>query len=208
MIMMSTPLRRAVLAAALSIPVFAASACGGAGEMGGMGHEPAARSASAGSSGTPVAPVNPADLMFVQMMIPHHQQAVQMSDLLLAKSGVDPDVRKLAEQIKAAQQPEIDQMQGWLDDWDVSDASTAGTDHSDHMGGLLTSDQLDALEDADGPTGQKLFLEGMIAHHEGAIQMADNVLGVGQDPRVKTLAETIARTQQAEITEMREMLRR
>lgn len=146
--------------------------------------------------------------MFVQMMIPHHQQAVEMSDLLLAKSGVHADVRTLAQQIKAAQQPEIDQMQSWLDDRGVDDSSMGGMDHSGHMGGMLTAEQLAALKDANGSEGQKLYLEGMIAHHQGAIEMANNVLGVGQDPEVEKLAESIVRTQQAEITEMEKMLGR
>lgn len=206
MIMTSRHLRRA-LAAVVTIPVFAASACSGAGEMSGMdrGSTPAPAGSATGVS--PSAE-NPADLMFVQMMIPHHQQAVQMSDLLLAKSGVDPDVSALARQIKAAQQPEIEQMQGWLTGWGIDDSSMGGMDHSDHMGGMLTAEQLEALKKADGPAGQKLFLEGMIQHHEGAIAMANNVLSGGRDPQVKKLAETIVTTQRAEITEMEKLLDR
>lgn len=183
--------------------------------MGGMDHSSSAPvspsgSDSTGSSSDSAAAhaVHPADVMFVTMMIPHHEQAVQMSDLLLAKSGVDPDVRKLAQQIKAAQQPEIERMQGWMTDWGIDDSDMGGMDHSDHMGGMLTAEQLDALKKANGPEGQKLFLEGMIQHHEGAITMANNVLSGGQDPQVKTLAETIVTTQQAEITEMEKLLGR
>lgn len=205
--MTNTRLRRA-LVAVVSIPVLAASACSGTGEMTGIDHPGSAPSSAGSASGASPSAVNPADLMFVVMMIPHHQQAVQMSNLLLDKSGVDADVRALARQIKNAQQPEIDQMQGWLDDWGVDDTSMGGMDHADHMGGMLTAEQLDALTKADGPNGQKLYLEGMIAHHQGAVEMANNVLGVGQDPRVHELATTIVSTQQAEIAEMRKLLDR
>lgn len=143
--------------------------------------------------------------MFAAMMIPHHQQAVQMSDLLLAKSGVDADVRELAEQIKAAQKPEIDQMKGWLADWGIDDSAMNRMDHTGHMDGMLSEDEIHELREADGPTAQKLFLSGMIAHHQGAVEMANNVLSGGTDPRVQELAEAIISTQQAEIATMQQM---
>ena len=201
--MMNQQFRRA-LVAAISIPVLSLAACGGAESA------PEAGSGSPGpaasDSAKPV--VNPADLMFVVMMIPHHEQAVQMSDLLLAKSGVDADVRKLAQQIKAAQQPEIDQMETWLSDRGVDDSAMGGMDHSDHMDGMLSAEEIKALTKADGPQGQKLYLQGMIAHHQGAVTMANNVLGVGQDPDIKALAENIVATQQPEIATMEKMLGR
>ena len=79
--------------------------------MSGMGHNSASPAAS--SSATPVGEFNEADVMFVQMMIPHHEQAVDMSDMVLSKSGINPEVQALAKQIKAAQQPEIDMMNAW-----------------------------------------------------------------------------------------------
>jgi uncharacterized protein (DUF305 family) len=205
---MSKRVRRA-LVAAVAVPVFALAACG-SDQMGGMGYGAGGPSARPDTSptGSVSTRVNPADLMFVMMMVPHHEQAVQMSDLLLAKSGVDADARRLAEQIKAAQQPEIDQMRGWLTDWGMDRPSMSGVDHSGHMDGMLSKEEIAALGAADGPTGQKLFLEGMIDHHQGAIEMANNVLGVGQDPEVKKLAETIVISQQAEITTMQQMLDR
>ena len=77
----------------------------------------AAPSTAQSSSAAPAVAHNQADMMFARMMIPHHQQAVQMSDMILAKQGIDPRVVDLAKQIKAAQGPEIDQMQGWLNQW-------------------------------------------------------------------------------------------
>lgn len=220
-IMMNRQFRRALVAAVSGVTL-ALAACGvGQQSDSGDGGGASAPSSAVPSAGTPSAGTpgagatspssvakNPADIMFVVMMIPHHEQAVEMSDLLLAKSGVDADVRKLAEQIKAAQQPEIDQMKGWLADWGIDDSRMNTMDHSGHMGGMLSKKQLEKLRKADGPTGQKLYLEGMIEHHQGAIDMANNVLGVGQDPDVKKLAEAIVVSQQAEIVEMTKMLGR
>ena len=201
---MNKQFRRALVAAVSGVTLTLA-ACS-AGEPG--AGAPSVSAPSAGATSPSSVAKNPADIMFVVMMIPHHEQAVEMSDLLLAKSGVDADVRKLAEQIKGAQQPEIDQMKEWLADWGVDDSHMGGMDHSGHMGGMLSKEQLEKLREANGPTGQKLYLEGMVEHHQGAIDMANNVLGAGQDPDVKKLAEAIVVSQQAEIVEMTKMLGR
>lgn len=155
---------------------------------------------------------NMADVMFVQMMIPHHEGAIEMSDMLLAKSGVDPDVVELAEQIKAAQGPEIEQMEQWLDDWGMPAMgdSMDGMDHGG-MGGIdgmagMTEEDMQALEQASGSEAGDLFLEQMIVHHEGAIDMADDVLDDGEHPGVRELAENIIASQAAEIELMRSML--
>lgn len=152
---------------------------------------------------------NMADVMFVQMMIPHHEGAIDMSDILLAKSGVDPEVVELAEQIKAAQGPEIEQMKQWLDDWGMPAMSDSmdGMDHGsmDGMAGM-TEEDMQALEDASGPEAGDLFLEQMIVHHEGAIEMAEDVLDDGEHPGVRELAENIIASQTAEIELMRSML--
>ena len=202
------PLSVAVSGVVLVLAACSAGQPGNSSEGGSGSTVPSAIAPSAGATSPGSVAKNPADVMFVVMMIPHHQQAVEMSDLLLAKSGVDADVRKLAGQIKAAQQPEIDQMKGWLDDWGIDGSHMNAMDHSGHMGGMLSKEQLATLRKADGPTGQKLYLEGMIKHHQGAIDMANNVLGVGQDPDVKKLAEAIVVSQQAEIVEMKKMLGR
>lgn len=146
---------------------------------------------------------NMADVMFVQMMIPHHEGAIEMSDILLAKSGIDPDVAELAEEIKAAQGPEIEQMKAWLDDWGMPEMNADGD-----MGGMdgMTEDDLESLEAASGPEAEELFLELMIVHHEGAIEMAEDVLDDGEHPEVRQLAENIVSSQAAEIERMRSML--
>lgn len=156
------------------------------------------------AASSPAASANAADVMFTQMMIPHHEQAVVMSDLILAKQGISAEVTKLAEQIKAAQQPEIDQMKGWLKEWGASEHS----DHTGHggMDGMLSQEQLDAIEDAQGTEAEKLFLTGMIGHHEGAVTMAKQVQAEGSDTEVRALADAIITSQQAEIDQMKKML--
>ena len=147
---------------------------------------------------------NAADVMFAQMMIPHHEQAVTMSDLMLAKQGISAQVTTLATQIKGAQQPEIDQMRGWLKAW----GATEGGDHMGHggMDGMLTQQELDSLKTAQGKEAEKQFLTGMIGHHEGAITMAKAVLANGSNTEVKTMAQSIITSQQAEIDEMKKLL--
>jgi len=140
------------------------------------------------------------DIMFAQMMIPHHQQAVDMSDLAI-ETTADPEVRDLAEQIRDAQAPEIETMNGWLAE------AGAGTSmgHDMGMGGMLSDDQMAALQDATGPEFDRLYLEGMIRHHEGAIRMTQMILG-SDNPEVRGLGEAIVDSQTAEIALMRRML--
>lgn len=144
------------------------------------------------------------DLMFAQMMIPHHEQAVEMSTLAETRS-TNPEVLALAKQIKAAQQPEIEQMQGWLDASGVS-ATEMDMDHMGHgMGGMLSTEQMDALENASGAAFDKLYLEGMIEHHEGAIQMA-HMITDSSNTEARELGDAIVKTQTAEIAKMKQLL--
>jgi len=143
------------------------------------------------------------DVSFASMMVPHHQQALEMSDIVLGKQGVDPQVTQLAQQIRSAQAPEIDAMNSWLQGWGVTPPPM---DHSGHMDGMLDEKQMDALRQADGPEAGRLFLEGMIEHHQGAADMARAELEKGQNPQAKALAEQIIASQEAEIAQMRSML--
>lgn len=167
------------------------------------------QSPSENTAETAVEP-NAFDVMFVGMMIPHHEEAVEMSDLLLAKEGVEAEVVELAEAIKAAQEPEIEQMQAWLDEWDSIPAEgmegMEGMDHGAEGGAVMSDAEMDALADASGPAAGDLFLELMIVHHEGAIEMAQDELDEGQHPDVLELARAIVDSQSAEIELMREML--
>ena len=151
------------------------------------------------------ADANDADVMFASMMIVHHEQAIEMSDIVLAKDGVAPEVVELAEQIKAAQGPEIEQLQGWLGDWGVNpeEQQMDGMDHGD---GMMTEDDLAALESANGPEASRLFLEQMIAHHQGAIEMAETELANGKNADALALAQAVVDTQSAEIETMQDLL--
>lgn len=154
------------------------------------------------ASDAPASGANDADAMFAAMMIVHHEQAVEMSDLVLGTEGVDPRVADLAERIKAAQAPEIEKMQGWLDEWGV-DAPAGGMDHGD---GMMSEGDMAALEAASGAEASRLFLEQMIVHHEGAITMAETQIADGQDADAVALAEDIVAAQGDEIAEMKEIL--
>ena len=150
---------------------------------------------------------NAADEMFAMMMIPHHEQAIEMSDAVLSKDGIDEAVRDLAQQIKDAQGPEIALMSGWLEDWGVDDHMMSGdTNHSGHMSGMMSDDSLDALDAASGDEAAQIFLEQMIVHHQGAIDMAEYEVDNGHDPDVVDLAQRIIDGQTAEIATMHELL--
>ena len=147
---------------------------------------------------------NDADVIFVQTMIPHHEQAVDMTVMLLGKSGVNPEVEALAKQIKAAQQPEIEMMNAWLEAWGRIQMSE-GPHHSGE-GGIMTEEKMQELDEANGPDGQRLYLEGMIRHHRGAITTAQTEINSGDHPDAITLAKDIADSQQGEVDAMRELL--
>ena len=138
--------------------------------------------------------------MFAQMMVPHHEQAVQMSDLLLAKPDLNRQVKTLAEQIRAAQAPEIATMTGWLQKWGAPTASEMGGMNGDD--GMLSAAELRQLGDADTQQAQQLYVQGMIGHHRGAVAMAQTEIDRGSDPDAIALARDIVRTQNVEIETM------
>ena len=151
---------------------------------------------------------NDADVMFAQMMLPHHQQAIEMSDIILAKDDIPADVAALAEEIKAAQGPEIAQLTDWLEQW--GEATEPQDGHGGHdmsmMEGMLSDDELEQLSDAQGADAARMFLEQMIAHHQGAIAMAEEEVEGGRYHPAVELAQTIIDTQQQEIDTMRDLL--
>jgi uncharacterized protein (DUF305 family) len=182
---------------------------------------------------------NQADMNFVHMMIPHHQQAIEMSDVVLGKQGIDPRVVDLAKQIKAAQGPEIETMQGWMSQWgmggmgvmpgmdhggmsgmpglDGSDTPTAtstpprgsmmpGMGDMSGAGGMMSQADMDALKNAQGVEASKLFLAGMIKHHQGALTMAQDEIKNGQFADAVAMAKSILDSQQKEIDTMNQIL--
>ncbi|QSE87744.1 DUF305 domain-containing protein (plasmid) [Rhodococcus pseudokoreensis] len=195
---------------------------------------------------------NQADVTFAQQMIPHHAQAIEMSDVVLAKDGIDPRVIDLANQIKAAQGPEIERLQGWLTEWGQSSMpmatsgmmtpgqsmpmatsgmmtpgqsmpmATSGMmtpgqsmpmsgmempgDSGMGVSGMMSAEDMTALQNAQGVDASRLFLTQMIAHHQGAIAMAQTEIDSGQYPEAVAMARTIADTQQQEIATMQNIL--
>jgi len=142
-----------------------------------------------------------AEIDFLTMMIPHHEQAIEMSELALTRSD-DDEVIRLAEQIKSAQGPEISQMRSLLAEFGIEEDSSS---HMAHMHGMLDVDEMATLEKANGIDFDRLFLSGMIKHHEGAIDM---VALVGDSMRLSTLGEAIFTAQNEEIAKMQVMLAR
>lgn len=154
---------------------------------------------------------NDADVAFAQGMIPHHRQAVQMA--ALAEDRADnPEVRQLAERIEAAQAPEIATMTGWLEargedvPEETMDHSAMGHGSSDPMPGMMSAEDLATLEQAQGAEFDMLFLEMMIEHHTGALEMARTQQSEGENAEAVALAEKIEADQEAEIATMRRLL--
>ena len=142
---------------------------------------------------------NDADVMFAQMMIPHHEQAIEMSDIALdPNTGASAAIIALATQIKGAQDPEISQMKNLLTTWDQP-TEMGSMDHSSMMDGMLTPEEMDTLGQLKGAEFDKAWAKGMIAHHEGAIEMANDVLANGKNSEIRALANAVVSGQSTEI---------
>jgi uncharacterized protein (DUF305 family) len=155
---------------------------------------------------------NSIDVAFAQGMIPHHAQAVEMSELAATNTS-DPEVQALATEIIAAQGPEIALMTEWLTAWgaEVPDPGASMDENMELAGGMMMSGMisdadLDRLRSARDAEFDRLYLELMIQHHEGAIEMAQQELDGGDSPEATALAQRIIDTQQAEITRMEQLL--
>lgn len=169
--------------------------------------------ATADRSATPAPVPDHDDVSYLQMMIPHHGQALAVAELAATRAA-DPRVRAVAERIDAAQGPETWLMAGWLAERGIDVPSPEEDphdyDHGEHghhpMVGLLTDDEVAALAAADGAAFDRLFLAAMIRHHEGAIAMATDALAGATDPRVAEIARDVAAGQAAEAARMRRIL--
>jgi uncharacterized protein (DUF305 family) len=186
---------RAIAGLTALIVAIAVSGCSSSSDMG-MDHEGHTSGASGDLTG--------ADIMFLQMMIPHHQQAIDISDLALTKSS-DPELLALAKDIKDGQSAEIVRMSAWLD------AAKVGTDpgHSmgDSMGGMLSDVELAALKGATGKNFDLLWLAGMTGHHDGAIHMASMITDA-TNLEIKSFGQAIVTTQGAQNKQMAAMMKR
>jgi len=153
-----------------------------------------------------VADFNPADVMFAQMMIPHHEQAIEMSEIALDPTvGASDVVKSLATRIKGAQDPEIMTMKGFLSGWKMPTTM----DHSmmgDTMTGMLSTEDIAALSALRGADFDRAWMTSMIKHHDGAIEMAKVVVSGGKNAAVRALAEAVINGQDAEIIEIKKLL--
>ena len=149
---------------------------------------------------------NKADQKFVQEMIPHHEQAVVMSEMV-GNVEISTQTVALASEIMGAQASEIELMQGLLNEWDVESDPHAGHKMSgDESHGMMTDEELAELKNLSGADFEKMWLTKMLAHHQGAVKMAETVIADGKDSRVKTLAEQIVSQQQKDIAQINTLL--
>lgn len=210
-----TFIRSLTAAAAATTAVTVLAACGGSAEQasseGANPSPPTTASVTAGEH-------NATDVSFAKEMIPHHLQAVEMADLAPTRAS-SPDVKALAATIKKEQDPEIKTMSAWLTSWGepVPQDSDKGMDHSgmghsgmdsgmEEMPGMMTSEEMQKLEGASGPAFDTAFLQMMIKHHQGAVEMAkDEKVKGSYQPAVK-LADSIITSQTAEIQQMTKLL--
>ena len=197
-------LRRA-FAAAMSIAVLLLLGCSGPSSSGGGGSAAPTEAVSGVA-----ADVNQEDVRFARLMAPHHDQAVSMCEMVLSKKrGVKPEVRDLAEQIGKVRESQLETLNGWIQSWDPGgDLEPAEDENAPHHGGhgLMTERQMQDLDLADGPAAQKLLLEGMIRHHEGAVAIAEAEVTGGTYPDAVELAKEMVATQKAEIAAMQQIL--
>lgn len=186
----------AVIAAGLVL-----AGCSGGDNMSGMSMS----SSAAPTSAPAAAEHNDADVSFAQEMIGHHQQAVEMSQLVSSRS-TNTQVKDLATGIEKAQGPEIQQMTAWLSQWGASMTSAMPAMDHGSMPGIMSDADMQKLGQAGGAGFDRMFLEMMVSHHQGAIEMAKTELAKGANADAKALAQRIIDAQTAEITQMQQML--
>ncbi|MFD9698509.1 DUF305 domain-containing protein [Lentzea sp. NPDC059081] len=146
---------------------------------------------------------NSADVAFVRGMVPHHEQALDMSGLVTARTE-NPRVIEIAKRIADVQRPEIDRMNGWLRTWNapVEASSHTSHGHSDSHGMVDLGD----LANLDDTEFDRQWLSLMIQHHRGAVDMARTHLSAGTDPEARKLAQDVVAHQEKEIAEMESLL--
>ena len=215
---MALPQRCTAACGALTLTL-ALTACGGAEttdtDAGTDARSPSATapSASSAAAGEVSEEHNDADIAFAQMMTVHHREAIAMADLAPDRAE-SAEVKSLAEAISAAQGPEIETMTGFLRAWDAEVPEGMSTGGMGGMGGMdmgampgaMTPEMMDRLMAAQGAEFDRMFLEMMTAHHNGAIEMARTEQAEGQNPQALELAATIETDQTAEVEEMRQIL--
>lgn len=196
--------RQAVATLAAMVAVGALAGCGG--DNSAESPQTSAGSPTGDATGSASKEFNDADVSFATQMITHHRQAVEMAKLAPTRAG-SAKVKKIAAGIEAAQGPEIETMSGWLTAWGKPvPEEMAGMDMSGSMPGMMSTEDMDALAASSGADFDTKFLTMMIAHHQGALEMASTEMANGVNPAATALAEAIAKAQTAEIATMQAML--
>ncbi|MFG2773044.1 DUF305 domain-containing protein [Streptomyces sp. NPDC048350] len=201
--------RKLALTGVAAVASLLLSACGSANDSAGdaaSGTKPGSRPSAAGSPAAGA--FNDADVAFAQAMIPHHQQALEMAKLADGRAE-DTGVKKIVADVEKAQDPEIQTMRSWLKAWgrpESAGRSGHGAGHA--MAGMMSERDMKDLESLRGRAFDRKFAELMIAHHEGAVEMAKTEQKDGRDATAKKLADDVVRTQSAEIAELKKILDR
>ncbi|GGY55837.1 DUF305 domain-containing protein [Streptomyces tanashiensis] len=207
--------RKSALTVAVTATALLLAACGAEDGTSGMDHGGASPSVTVSPSATTTpgagaeagAPgaFNDADVMFAQMMIPHHEQALEMAGLADGRAE-DPEVKKLVAAIERAQDPEIQRMKAWLKGWGKPESAAHGSGHG--MSGMMSDQDMKDLAAAKGKAFDRTFAELMIAHHDGAVAMAKDEQRNGRNATARKLADDVVRTQSAEVAQLRTILDR
>ncbi|MFB8119839.1 DUF305 domain-containing protein [Streptomyces sp. NPDC056465] len=199
-------IRRVALVATAGTASLVLAACGSDDDAS-AGHDGHGPSFSAPASATASqGEHNGADVAFAKGMIPHHRQAVEMADLAPGRVQ-STEVEKLAGEIKKAQDPEIKTLSGWLASWGEEVPAEGAGDHSMHdMGGMMTAENMDSLKNASGKAFDTAFMEMMIKHHQGAVEMAKTEKAEGSFLDATKMADAIITSQTAEISRMNSLL--
>ncbi|MEV7889334.1 DUF305 domain-containing protein [Streptomyces sp. NPDC002817] len=204
--MSTTRTRRAALMAATVTAALVLAACGGGDSDSDSGHESGHNSPSSSAASH-----NAQDVSFAQGMIPHHRQALEMAELATDRAS-SAEVKDLAARVEKAQDPEIKTMSGWLKSWGEevpeAGASMPGMDHGSQSGmpGMMDDADMTKLEKASGEKFDALFLNLMVEHHEGAVDMAGTEKAKGRYEPATAMADDIVTGQTAEIEEMNTLL--
>ncbi|MGA6157202.1 DUF305 domain-containing protein [Stenotrophomonas sp. NPDC087984] len=218
--------RRIALVSTVAAAGLVLAACGNDDDMSGMDHGSESSASASATTGEKPAPgtFNDADVKFAQMMIPHHEQAVEMSKLADERAE-DAKIKTLAGDIEKAQDPEIKKMESWLKAWGKpesgssmpgmdhgSDSSMPGMDHgsgsSDNSGmpGIMSDKDMKELKAAKGTDFDKMFAQMMIDHHNGAIDMAKDEQKNGKNATAKKLADDVVKNQTSEVKQFQGIL--
>ncbi len=193
--------RHAAVVSAIAVAMWL-SGCGG--DQGSASHR--GTDGGHGSEHDTSVDANHADLTFAMRMLPRDRQAVEMSGIVLETPGVDPDVTAMARQVRQTQLSRLDLLVGWLNDWQSS--TNTGMDG---MGGMQTGAMLDEAEmtrlrESAGPVAERIFLAGMVEHHEDALAAAEDELVDGAFDPARELAQSVIDTHPAELDQLRALL--